>query len=215
MSDLSPLTSSAARAALLAGTLLYLLFGFALRSWLVYRRTGVNPFVLPARDDVAGYVGRGFKLVVAGAAAVAMWVAVVPTAVHWLGVFGHAAHGFMAAAGWLLLAGALGLMLVAQAQMGDAWRIGIDERRPTALVQHGVFGRSRNPIFLAMRLLLVGFALLVPTAVTVALAVAGELLIQIQVRLEEAHLSSRHGMAYAAYCARVNRWLGRRRAYAQ
>jgi protein-S-isoprenylcysteine O-methyltransferase Ste14 len=37
--------------------------------------------------------------------------------------------------------------------------------------------------------------------------VAGELLMQIQVRLEEAHLAALHGDDYSAYYSRVRRWL--------
>jgi protein-S-isoprenylcysteine O-methyltransferase Ste14 len=33
-------------------------------------------------------------------------------------------------------------------QMGDSWRIGIDQEQKTSLVRHGVFKLSRNPIFL-------------------------------------------------------------------
>jgi protein-S-isoprenylcysteine O-methyltransferase Ste14 len=32
--------------------------------------------------------------------------------------------------------------------MGNSWRIGIDEEKDSALVESGVFRRSRNPIFL-------------------------------------------------------------------
>ncbi|MFN4252211.1 methyltransferase [Deinococcus sp.] len=84
------------------------------------------------------------------------------------------------------MAGALGLTLVAQVQMGASWRIGL-ERARTALVQSGVFARSRNPIFLAMRLMLLGLFLAAPQAVTLTLLVVGEVLMQVQVRLEEAY----------------------------
>jgi protein-S-isoprenylcysteine O-methyltransferase Ste14 len=91
--------------------------------------------------------------------------------------------------------------------MGLSWRIGIDTAHATELVQHGLFGVSRNPIFLAMRLSLLGLLLVYPAAATLALLVAGEILIQVQVRLEEQHLLGLHGDAYRAYCARVRRWL--------
>lgn len=112
-----------------------------------------------------------------------------------------------AACGWLLLLAALAWVVVAQAQMGAAWRIGMHSARPTALVQHGLFARSRNPIFLALRVELLGFFLVLPGAATAALLVAGEAPMQVQVRLEEQHLRTLHGAAYADYCARVRRWL--------
>lgn len=63
-----------------------------------------------------------------------------------------------------LLAATLALILLAQAQMGASWRIGVDRQRRTELVYHGLFARSRNPIFGAMQLALVGLLLCVPSA---------------------------------------------------
>jgi protein-S-isoprenylcysteine O-methyltransferase Ste14 len=70
-----------------------------------------------------------------------------------------------------------------------------------------LFGVSRNPIFLSMRVNLLGLLLVLPTTVTLVALVAGELLMQIQVRLEEAHLAGIHGDDYLAYCVRVRRWI--------
>jgi protein-S-isoprenylcysteine O-methyltransferase Ste14 len=114
---------------------------------------------------------------------------------------------------WLgatLVAAALVWVVVAQAQMGNAWRIGIDHQHATALVRHGLFTMSRNPIFLGVRVALLGAVLMVPNAVVLASALAGEVLIQVQVRLEEAHLLQLHRDDYRAYANLVHRWLGRR-----
>jgi protein-S-isoprenylcysteine O-methyltransferase Ste14 len=91
--------------------------------------------------------------------------------------------------------------------MGASWRIGIDRSRRTELVQAGVFGVSRNPIFLGMRVTLLGLFLVLPNALSLAVLVLGEALVQIQVRLEETHLASLHPEDCAAYRVRVRRWL--------
>jgi protein-S-isoprenylcysteine O-methyltransferase Ste14 len=209
MSVWVPLESPLARLALLVLTLLCLGLGFGLRSWLNWRRSGINPWVLPAGDDAAGYVGRGFRLAMVMAVVVVLATAAGPPISAWLGGLSLPHASRLAAAGWVLLLAALLLLLVAQAQMGLSWRIGIDLVRPTALVTHGLFSWSRNPIFLAMRLLLLALVLLVPAAVALAVLAAAEVLIQVQVRLEEAHLTSQHGAGYARYRARVRRWFGR------
>ncbi|MCL4262614.1 MAG: hypothetical protein KJ069_05345 [Anaerolineae bacterium] len=71
----------------------------------------------------------------------------------------------------------------------------------------GVYGRSRNPIFLGMRGNLLGLLLVMPNAVTLTVWLLGDVLIQIQVYLEEAHLRQQHGRAYEHYCRQVPRWL--------
>jgi protein-S-isoprenylcysteine O-methyltransferase Ste14 len=97
--------------------------------------------------------------------------------------------------------------LLAQAQMGKSWRIGIDVRNKTELVQGGVFRLSRNPIFLGMIATLTGMFLVMPNALTLLTLILGYVLIQIQVRLEEEHLTSIHGENYLEYRRRVRRWL--------
>jgi protein-S-isoprenylcysteine O-methyltransferase Ste14 len=192
---------------LLAYFAAFFLLGILWRSLLVWRRTGINPFVLPSTDDAYGYVARAFKLVMGACAAVAALPVLSTRAPDWLGAWPALSSVPGAACGWLLLLAALAWLLVAQVQMGASWRIGIDSARPTALVRHGLFARSRNPIFLAMRAELLGLFLVLPGAVTLAVLVAGEILMQVQVRLEERHLAALHGTDYADYCARVPRWL--------
>lgn len=91
--------------------------------------------------------------------------------------------------------------------MGRSWRIGVDKDVKTDLVQDGLFAISRNPIFLGMRIMLIGFFLVLPNALTFAIWLLGDALMQIQVRLEEAHLREIHSDLYNAYARRVRRWL--------
>ena len=196
-----------AKYALLGYFLAYFLFAFVWRSVVVFKRTGINPFVLRNSDDAHGYVGRAFKLVAVGCAAVVALHALSPDAASWLGSYRVLEARTVRVVGWVLLFAALAWLLAAQVQMGASWRIGIDSQHRTALVQGGLFAISRNPIFLAMRVTLVGLFLVLPSAATLSSLVAGEILMQVQVRLEEKHLASLHGAEYAAYCQRVRRWL--------
>ena len=197
---------SLARYGLLAYFLVYFALAFGWRSLVVYRRTGVNPFVLPSGDDAYGYIGRAFKVLVGSCAALVVVVALSDAPVL-LGVLPLPWPQATSAAGWLFLAMSLLWLLIAQAQMGTSWRVGIDAERHTDLIRHGLFSVSRNPIFLAMRANLLGLFLVIPAAGTLALLVAGEILMQVQVRLEEQHLAALHGEVYLAYRSRVRRWL--------
>lgn len=187
--------------------ILYFALTFAWRSVVVYRRTGINPLVLPARDDAYGYVGRAFKLVIAFVALFVALEAFAPDLSQQLGRIEALSSEYVATLGWILMSASLFWLVVAQSQMGDSWRIGIDEARKTGLVTHGLFAASRNPIFLGIRVTLLGLFLAAPCAATFGIAVAAELLIQVQVRLEEVHLHATNGEDYLVYKTKVRRWL--------
>ena len=79
---------------------------------------------------------------------------------------------------------------------------------PTSLVQEGVFGFSRNPIYLGLILLLVGFALLLGSLTPFAVCVAFAVLLHYRfVITEERMLAERFGADWQDYSARVRRWL--------
>lgn len=191
---------------LLVYFLVYFGLAFVWRSVAVYRVTGIHPIRLPWSDDVHGYVGRMFKRVL-GLCLVYLCAqsfftemdSVFPPMV-WLDT------AWLRILGWAVLAISGAMLIWAQAQMGLSWRIGLDADTPGPLVAHGLFARSRNPIFLSMRLNLLGLMCLLPNGFSLLLWVCGELLIQIQVRLEEAHLPLIYGQAYEAYRAQVPRW---------
>ena len=116
----------------------------------------------------------------------------------------------------IALAGGAGIaVFLAQLGMGASWRIGVNEGERTELVTGGWFSVVRNPIYSAMILGWLGFALMVPTWLGFAAVavIAGGL--ELQVRLiEEPYLLRSHGDEYRAYASRVGRFLprlGRRR----
>ena len=185
----------------------FFLLAFVVRSVLVYRNTGINPLVLQRTQDAYGYVGTAFKVLMLVCAAVVTLLAFVPQASNWLGVITPLEITSIKGLGWFCLLVSLLWMLIAQAQMGASWRIGIDSANRTELVSKGFFSISRNPIFLATRLALLGFFLVAPNAATLALLAAAEVIIQVQVRLEEKHLLGLHGSAYEQYFSKVPRWL--------
>jgi protein-S-isoprenylcysteine O-methyltransferase Ste14 len=191
---------------LLVYFMVYFGLAFVWRSVAVYRATGIHPIRLPQSDDVHGYVGRMFKgllvlcfLYLCAQSFFTGMDSVLPS-IPWL----DSARWRLL--GWIVLMTSGVVLIWAQVQMGLSWRIGLDAETPGVLVTHGIFSRSRNPIFLSMRLNLLGLLFLLPNLWTLLLLVCGELLIQIQVRLEEAHLPLVYGQAYASYRAQVPRW---------
>lgn len=192
---------------LLVYTLLYFLIAFVWRSVLVWRTTGINPIVLTYDDSAYGYVGRGMRGLLVTWLALAIGAVAAPQVLRALGPVLPAIRPEISVVGWGLLLCSLAWIAVAQAVMGSSWRVGIDRATRTELVQAGPFAYSRNPIFLGMRVNLLGLFMVLPNAVTLSLVIAGELLMQVQVRLEEQHLKALHGQSYEEYRQRVRRWL--------
>jgi len=76
------------------------------------------------------------------------------------------------------------------------------------LVTCGVFGWSRNPIYVANTILILGLALALRWGWLVLLApVCVAAVTALAIRREERHLEIRFGDAYRAYKQRVRRWL--------
>lgn len=188
---------------------LFAYFGAAFfwRSFVVWKRTGVNPLVFRGSDDAHDYIGRAFKLLCAVAAAAVVVYSASDRLYKYLTPVCWLEHPALRLAGVALLLVALAWTIAAQAQMGDSWRIGIDEERRTPLVKEGIFGLSRNPIFLGMQLTLLGLFAVTPNAVTLLVLGLGVVLMHVQVRLEEEFLSRVHGEQYAEYRRLVRRWL--------
>lgn len=190
--------------ALLAYFLTFFAVAFIWPTWRLWRRDRIMAFVLPFDDTAYGVVSKGFRLLIVGLFAVliaALWLPM-----NQFGPLPWLDHGGVRITGAILIVASLILIIIAQAQMGRSWRIGIDTGRPTVLVQTGVFSLSRNPIFLSMRLNLLGLLLLWPNAATLASVLLGEVLMQVQVRLEEDHLERMLGAEYVSYRDRVPRW---------
>jgi protein-S-isoprenylcysteine O-methyltransferase Ste14 len=112
------------------------------------------------------------------------------------------------AAGFVLAGAGIAGTFASQLAMGDSWRIGVDQDERTELVTDGVFALVRNPIYSFMVIAWIGFALMVPTWLSLASVPVGIAGIWIQVRLvEEPHLIAGHGDAFRAYASRVGRFV--------
>ena len=186
-----------------------LFFGLAmiLPTYRIWKTTGVNPYKLGSSDTAHDYIGKNFRLIMLVCFLVAIVFAVSPNLYSYLLPISFLTNNILANIGFVLLLLALVWVLIAQVHMQKSWRIGIDEDVKTELVQTGLFKISRNPIFLGMRVMLLGLFLIIPNAITLTILITGEMLIQTQVRLEEEFLTRSHGQAYLDYQKQVRRWI--------
>lgn len=109
--------------------------------------------------------------------------------------------------GVALCAAGLMLLLWSLVSFGRSFRVGIDTAASDDLVTTGVFAFSRNPIYVAFALILIGEFLVFSNWILLIYVVAAVWLFHRQVLREEAYLAMRYGRPYAEYCGRVRRYL--------
>ncbi|MGH7787663.1 MAG: methyltransferase family protein [Candidatus Binatia bacterium] len=180
--------------------------GFVWRSWYQVRRFGSSGIVLFQSGRWAQHLREAALLVMVlaiGGQAVAAAVASPTLAASLLWPVGAAGQVCAIA---LVLAGT-GVMVLAQLQMGASWRVGIDEGARPGLVRSGLYRLSRNPIYVAMLLALLGFVLLLPTWLSLLTLLATVVGIRRQVLEEEAYLLRTYGDDFADYAAHVGRFV--------
>ncbi|NJM51351.1 MAG: isoprenylcysteine carboxylmethyltransferase family protein [Sphingomonadales bacterium] len=99
-------------------------------------------------------------------------------------------------------------VIIAQVQMGRAWRVGVREGDAPLFIQHGLFRFSRNPIFVGMMLIGLGIAVTATSWWAWAALLTFVLACREQVRIEEVHLSDSFGAEYIRFKNDVPRWIG-------
>ncbi len=186
-----------------------LLFGlvFFWHSLAVWKKTGVNPYVLHKAEGAQALVAVLFRPISG------LFVIIIGSFLYYPDLYLlfcpiiALENYVITATGLAILVAALVWVFLAQAQMGNSWRVGIDDENYTELVCHGLFNYTRNPVFLGVRLFLLGLFFVIPSLTMLFAALFVELLIQLQVRFEEEYLLDRHGEVYKKYCEKVRRWI--------
>ena len=179
---------------------------FLIRMVLLWKRTGINAHKLLTKEGPYGKIGTYFKLITYFNVIAVIVFVFFPKHYYLLAPFSWLELIAIKFIGIVLLVVTLPLICLAQAQMGNSWRINIDDTNKTDLVTKGLFSYCRNPIFLFMKLNMIATFLVLPNGLTFAVIIAGCALIDVQVSMEEQHLIKLHPTGYADYCATVNRW---------
>ncbi len=179
------------------GLLAFLAVAFGLRTWVHRRVTGTSGFVGVRRGATA--------LEWVAAVAMVLAYAAVPVAA-WVGtpVFGHP----IAVVGIVLVALGTCGTFVAQVNMHESWRIGVEPGERTPLVTTGLFRWVRNPIFTLMIVVSIGLSLTCSTPAALVLPWLLVFALQVQVRLvEEPYLVGVHGQSWRTWAERTGRFL--------
>jgi protein-S-isoprenylcysteine O-methyltransferase Ste14 len=184
-------------------SLVWFATAFVVRIAIQVRRTGDSGLRFHAASPVAALAKAGFI-----ASSVLVGFAPLVLALRWVGTIDQLDAIGLRAVGLAMAVVGIAGTFVAQLEMGRSWRIGVDPGERTDLVTSGSFGLVRNPIFTTMAVTAIGLLLAAPTVPGLVGLALVLVTLQVQVRwVEEPHLRRAHGSAYAAYEARVGRFL--------
>ncbi len=187
--------------------IIYFFFVFIIRSFLLWKRTGVNPLTFNKTDDAHGFNGKVFTAISFLELIVVGIYAFKNDLYDYLLPFWYLENPILLKIGWGLLILSLILVWIAQSQMANSWRIGIDEKNKTRLITSGLFSISRNPIFLGIMIANIGLFLVIPNAFTLLIISLSTISINTQIRLEEEFLKCEFETEYQKYITKVRRWI--------
>lgn len=115
---------------------------------------------------------------------------------------------FLFAIGWLAVAGAVAIDIAAMRALRRARTTVMANRAADHLVTRGPFAFTRNPIYVANTMLVVGIGLILGAAWFLILApFAAYATTRLAIEREERHLEARFGKKYRDYRKKVRRWL--------
>ncbi len=192
---------------IVAFLILYFLIVFITPSIRVKRKTGINPYVFKNTDSAHDFLGKVSAPITSLIFIVALVNLFYPEGLQYFAPFTWLEISILKYTGFAFIHLALLWIIVAQVQMSNSWRVGIDHSAKTELKTNGLFSVSRNPVFLGMLVTLAGIFFILPNAITLLVATVSVMLFQVQVRLEEEYLSKTHANTYIVYCKKVRRWI--------
>ena len=185
---------------------LYFIAVFIFPTVRVKRKTGIIAFVFSNTDSVQNYIRKVLTLINFLVFFIVL-VNLFPIAYQYLTPVKWLEISTIKYIGFILIHLALLWIVIAEVQMGNSWRIGIDLSTKTELKTKGLFSVSRNPVFLGMLVTLAGIFLILPNAISFLVLIASIWIFQIQIRLEEEYLIKKHGKIYVEYCKKTRRWI--------
>ncbi len=186
--------------------MLFLTIALLYRSYLIHKQTGINALKQSPEDNTLKILAVVLKihlLLITGLIVdfVFGYNFLTSNRFEW---FPAPLTGML---GSVMLICCLPLIITAQHQMKNSWRIEIDSKNKALLVADGLFRYSRNPILLAIRLGYFAMFLIIPCPFSLMVFLLGDCCFQLQVRKEEHYLQKIYGEEYQQYCLQVRRWV--------
>ena len=191
--------------------IVYNVMVFVLPSYIVYKRTGKNPYVFGKSNNLHDMMGKLSKVIIIILFAAVIINSFFPELNKWMIPIPYLENGIISFGGISLLMASFCWTIIAVNQMSNSWRIGLDRENKTELITTGLFKHSRNPVFFGMAISMIGIFMMLPNAVTLLSCLLYITFANIQIELEEEFLVTSFGEEYVNYKTKVKRWIGQRR----
>ena len=185
----------------------FFLVCFVWRTAVVWKETGVLPLHFGRGDSLQDFIGGYFKI-----CSLIIFTHIISFIFfedfyNSISLFNNYKSLIVDYISILILIISFLICTIAQAQMKNSWKIGIDKSKNTKLIIHGFYKYSRNPIYLAIVLSAFGIFLLTPSYLSMMTFILVHLLLNIQIRQEEDYLKQNAGNDYKDYLIKVRRWI--------
>lgn len=109
--------------------------------------------------------------------------------------------------GLMILLLAFAIFVMAQAALGNSWRLGIDRTHPGRLITGNIYAVSRHPIYLFFDLYFFSVFLMSANMVFLLFTAVIAVILHYQAIQEEKFLYSLYGQDYIKYTSRVGRYI--------
>ena len=191
--------------------LCYIIFYYGiilfLRSYLLYRKTGVNSVQHLHKEGLAWFNQKVLIFCSILISVIGLNYIFLPNNYLWLIPISYLTTEIFRNIGLAL--GFFGLLFgfIAQLQMGDSWRLGENHQEKTNLIYQGFYQYSRNPIYLFLLLAHFGYFLMLPNALSLCFLALSYVSFEIKIRLEEVYMEEKHGEEYLVFKRNVRRWI--------
>lgn len=177
------------------------------RSYLLYKNTGINPIKNMEREGIEGFIERIFGVCFVAIPVIVLNFVFIENNYQWLIPIYYLESTWTAYIGIFTASVGLMIAMIAQLQMGNSWRLGLDRQTKTDLVTAGLFKYSRNPIYLGILIAHIGFFMMMPNALSFGLTIVTYVALEVKIRCEEELMEERHGAFYKNYRSRIRRWI--------
>jgi len=102
----------------------------------------------------------------------------------------------------------IGLLAVRQFRLAETTVNPFRPEKSSALVRTGIFGKSRNPMYVGLLVILIGWAVWLGSLSNILVLILFWVVItELQIKPEEAALRTLFGQDYEKYCRQVARWV--------